>query len=116
MSRVPNTYSVQRADMIQDLSLFVACLDWVRPEDGNYVLCGRVRTLIRHILDRVLSPTLPQVPEQDFSFAGYNLNDFSIDTLPQYGIEFNGWLDGIDMAGMNEDWTTNMLQGPGRFS
>lgn len=44
-----------RAAAIQHLSVFVACLDWVSPTDGNYILCGRVRTLIKRILDHVLA-------------------------------------------------------------
>jgi len=42
--------------VIQQLSVFLAALDWVKPEDGNYALCCRLGNMIKQILDRALSP------------------------------------------------------------
>ena len=50
--------SSHRAQIIQDLSVFVMCLEWTRPDDGNYKLCHRVARWIKSILDRVLSGSL----------------------------------------------------------
>lgn len=45
-----------RSEVVQNLSLLVGFLDWVRPSAGNYKLCGRMRQIIQRILDMVLDP------------------------------------------------------------
>jgi hypothetical protein len=45
-----------RSEIVQNLSLLVGFLEWVRPAAGNYQLCGRMRHIIKRILDQILSP------------------------------------------------------------
>lgn len=40
--------------------MFVAYLDWVRPADGNYKLCRRLKKVIQNILNRILETTVTQ--------------------------------------------------------
>ena len=52
---------VPRAEVVQNLSLLIGFLEWVRPAAGNYKLCGRMRLVIKRILTRILNPmTQPQ--------------------------------------------------------
>ncbi|CAG8982274.1 hypothetical protein HYALB_00004508 [Hymenoscyphus albidus] len=63
-----------RSEIVQNLSLLIGFLEWVRPAAGNYQLCGRMRLIIKRILDQILDPTPPAsqptpapapVPSQD---------------------------------------------------
>lgn len=56
---------MSRYDTIQSLIMFVAFLDWVRPGDGNYELCRKLKKVIRNILDYVLAVPIPVDPEQN---------------------------------------------------
>jgi hypothetical protein len=47
---------VPRAEVVQNLSLLIGFLEWVRPAAGNYKLCGRMRQVIKRILTRILNP------------------------------------------------------------
>lgn len=49
-----------RAEVVQNLSLLVGFLEWVRPAAGNYKLCTRMRQVIKRILNRILNPTVQQ--------------------------------------------------------
>ncbi|KAI9725303.1 MAG: hypothetical protein M1828_003318 [Chrysothrix sp. TS-e1954] len=53
----PHLYppSPHRSKVIQDLSVYVICLEWVTPNDGNFQLCQRIAKWLKRILDRVLS-------------------------------------------------------------
>lgn len=87
----------QRAEIIQDLCLFVGSLEWVGPQFGNYLLCQRVRKMIKGILDRVLAPPSHAVvplletkdPESDFGGIG-------LDELPMFGAELEDWFETMD--------------------
>lgn len=62
-----------RSETIQNLSMFVAFLDWVRPGNGNYQLCVRMRTIISRVLDQVLEgpppgQTTPMDPQAIYDF------------------------------------------------
>ena len=47
-----------RSEIVQNLSLLIGFLEWVRPAAGNYRLCGRMRSIIKSILDRILNGSL----------------------------------------------------------
>lgn len=47
---------VPRAEVVQNLSLLIGFLEWVRPAAGNYKLCSRMRLVIKRILTRILNP------------------------------------------------------------
>lgn len=49
-----------RSQVVQDLTMFLGFLDWIRPTDGNYLLCSKLRKVIRRIIDNVLDP--PKYP------------------------------------------------------
>ncbi|RDW57778.1 hypothetical protein BP5796_12579 [Coleophoma crateriformis] len=58
-----------RSEVVQSLTMFLGFVDWIRPSDGNYGLCRRLRQVIKGILDCVLDSTLPPqsdpIPETD---------------------------------------------------
>ena len=95
----PRPTSSDRASTIQNLSLFVAALEWVNELDGNYSLCQRVAKLLKHILDRVLAPQAGingYYSPQD-QFAGFDLNEMSVANVPAFGADLEDWF--------NVDWT-----------
>jgi len=86
-----------RPDTIHSLSLYVTFLDWVRPNDGNYELCRKLKQVIRNILDHcITAPTFPKVmdgverriPDEDTP------GDAGWDTLSE--TEWLGWLNTVD--------------------
>ena len=72
-----------RSEVIQNLSLLVGFLDWVRPTAANHELCGRMSTIIRRILDRVLEPPVMEGPvegegeTQEWGFEEMDMVDFN---------------------------------------
>jgi hypothetical protein len=50
---------IARSEIVQNLSLLIGFLEWVRPAAGNYQLCGRMRLIIKRILDQILDPSPP---------------------------------------------------------
>ena len=78
---------MSRSDAIQKLTMFIGFLEWVRPTDGNYLLAGRLKKVVRRILDRVLDPP-KEIP-------GDGMVDFPIDPeLAVFG-EMD-WLNTVD--------------------
>lgn len=69
----------------------MAALEWVTVDDGNYVLCQKVRQLLKLILDLVLAP--PSIPDytMDQTFSGFDLNDVSVADVPMFGADFEEW-------------------------
>ncbi|QSZ33591.1 hypothetical protein DSL72_005159 [Monilinia vaccinii-corymbosi] len=53
----PHDYSLKlpKSEIVQNLSLLVGFLEWIRPSAGNYQLCGRMSKLVRRILDQILN-------------------------------------------------------------
>lgn len=51
-----------RSEVIQNLSMLVGFLEWVRPTAANRELCGRMSVIIKRILDQVLDP--PSLSQQ----------------------------------------------------
>jgi hypothetical protein len=77
-----------RSDAIQKLTMFIGFLEWVRPTDGNYLLAGRLKKVVRRILDHVLDP--PPKETRDSS-----LMDIPIDPMLAPFGEMD-WLNTID--------------------
>jgi len=50
---------LKRSEIVQNLSLLIGFLEWVRPAAGNYQLCTRMRLIIKRILDQILDPSPP---------------------------------------------------------
>jgi hypothetical protein len=68
--------------------MFIGFLEWIRPTDGNYLLAGWLKKVVRKILDRVLD--LPsQLP------TGNDMMDIPIDPMLTPFGEID-WLNTID--------------------
>jgi hypothetical protein len=99
-----NAMSFDRSEIIQQLSVFLVALEWVRPEDGNYALCGRLGSMIKAILDRALSPATAATLSPSMPMFDANLQDISLDGL---GNDLGYFLDSFE----NFDWSGGgMLQ------
>jgi hypothetical protein len=86
--------------VIRPLTMFVGFLEWVRPSDGNYILCRRLAKAVQHIVDHVLNPPPESVP-QAISFDVPRLN-FDPMLLPLDGVDCLDWLN-------IADWTQGAL-------
>ncbi len=53
------TLNIPRSEIVQNLSLLIGFLEWVKPAAGNYQLCGRMKLIIKRILDQILNPAPP---------------------------------------------------------
>lgn len=96
-----------RSEVVQSLTLFMSFLDWIRPSDGNYRLCGRLRQVIKGILDCVLDSTSPPqsdpIPKND-SQTNRIPNDRNED--PLLNSMHNPMVDGNAVDWLNTiDWT-----------
>lgn len=100
--------------MIQNLTLFLNFLDWIRPTDGNYRLCRRMRKVIRRILDHVLEvpplaapvPPTAAIPDEatNSEFADGSRED-AMEHMTASGVGDN------DIGGMNAssgDWEASL--------
>lgn len=90
-----------RADIIMDLSVFLTCLDWISPSDGNYVLCKRSRKLIKHILDGILDPKPVNAVKQSsngtlagLDFGAFDMGPTGIPDMSSWGAELEEWFSG----------------------
>ena len=100
-----------RSAVVQSLTLFLGFLDWIRPTDGNYRLCQRLRQVIKGILDCVLDSTLPPQsnpiaeidPQTNMISNDGNgdllLNSVQMPMIDGYAID---WLNTIDWT--QGDW------------
>ena len=107
-SKQPNEYPfiLPRSEVVQNLSIYIGCLEYVRPAEGNYKVCKRVRTVFKRMLDQTLDmpPTfaasnqLSSVPTQQ------PISEIDISTVlgPQDDARFTEWLDSIDWT--NDPW------------
>jgi hypothetical protein len=48
--------SMSTSEVVQNLSLMIGFLEWIRPTAGNYKLCRRMAQVIRRVLDQVFAP------------------------------------------------------------
>lgn len=67
--------TVPRSEIIQNLSIFAAFLGWVRPSAPNADLCSSIKSIIGHVMDRVLNGSA-ETANLDDSAA---LNNWDID-------------------------------------
>src|SRR3954468_15417356 len=70
---LPHSY-LPRSEVIQNLSLLVGFLDWVRPTAPNAELCGRMLQIIKRTLDKILDGPTP-------SSAPPRTNNAAVSTL-----------------------------------
>ena len=91
-----NDLKIHRSEAIQNLSVFICCLDWVRPTDAAYPLCGRMRKIISHILDRVLNLHSPASDPPINATTGLRIDETPNVTTSSDDTDFLDWLDTID--------------------
>lgn len=76
-----------RSENVQNLSLFIAALDWIKPTDGSYGLCQRTMGMLKNILDRILAPTqVTPLPMPLDDYASWDLDTFSLAGMPNFGM------------------------------
>ncbi|KAH8804786.1 hypothetical protein F5884DRAFT_822734 [Xylogone sp. PMI_703] len=95
----------RRSEMVQNLSLLVGFLDWIRPSAGNYQLCTRMKKIIKQILDKILSPPPLQpapvtTPTSDTSpDAGGDVFNANLFQAGAYnGLDDLDWLNSVDWS------------------
>lgn len=107
-----NTLRVPRSEIVQNLSLLIGFLEWVKPAAGNYQLCGRMRIIIKRILDQILNPSppssMPAAQAESADTPGYDPNANAMGT-GVLGYDPNLFEPGtFDDATDNFDWLNNV--------
>jgi hypothetical protein len=105
-----STLVFSRSETMHTLSMFIELLDWIRPTDGNYQLCRRIRKVIWRILDQVLEPV--QYREVQVSVSGLshlqitpqNQHNANIESMPMNDVE---WMDWLNMADWSQSYWLN---------
>ncbi|KAF4635317.1 hypothetical protein G7Y89_g2788 [Cudoniella acicularis] len=100
--QVDPTSKLSCSEVVQNLSLMIGFLEWVRPSAGNYKLCRRMAKAIKKVLDQVFEPP-PQVQSEQEN-ADPNLmhleDAWQTDPLGDWD-----WLNSIDWSrGPHMDW------------
>ena len=97
---VHDSLSLPRSETIQQLSLFMLCLEAVAPYEGNYAMSARMHKVIGRILDSVLEPTSAAIvsyqgtpSEQEQFLADV---DWTNAIGPKEDAEFLDWLNSVD--------------------
>ncbi|KAI9728332.1 MAG: hypothetical protein M1828_003732 [Chrysothrix sp. TS-e1954] len=106
--------SSQRPEIVQQLSVFIAALAWIRSEDGNYELCRRARVFIKGVLDCSLDTSKADHAFMKEHMPTNNLGDEYLPTMPAFDAEFETWLqstDSLDIPFVNEDDASGLQQG-----
>jgi len=62
-----NDVKLPRSEIIQNLSLMIGFLNWVKPTAGNYRLCQRMSQVIKRILDQFFETEPEKTQEKDQS-------------------------------------------------
>ena len=105
----PSLY-LPRSEIVQNLSLLIGFLEWVKPAAGNYQLCSRMRVIIKRILDQILNPSptssAPISSQESAETAGtrFEANSVPQQPLDPHGFEIGAYDDGLD----NGDWLNSV--------
>jgi hypothetical protein len=83
--------NLPKSETIQNLSLFIGFLNWVRPNAANYEVCCKMREIISRVLDQIL-----EGPSQTQSQPAFNWD------LPMDVFDFDAFGD-FDILG-ETDW------------
>jgi hypothetical protein len=87
--------ALPRSTIIQQLSVLVAALEAVRPDDGNRSMCELGMVALRKVLDRLLSQKRLVVPP----VASYPAENIEALCPPTNDMEFLSWLGDVDFDG-----------------
>jgi hypothetical protein len=97
-----------RSEIVQNLSLLIGFLEWVRPAAGNYQLCTRMRQIIKRILDQILNPspasTAPPASQESAQSEGSQGFETSNGVVQFDPSVFGTYDDGLD----NLDWLNSV--------
>ncbi|MCJ1405796.1 hypothetical protein MMC11_009026 [Xylographa trunciseda] len=111
-SKYPHLYplTLPRSEVIQNLSIFIGCLGSIRPTQGNYTLCVRMRKVIRRILDQVLEPVSTfdaQLTPSSMEAEPQFVPDIDISSVmgPTDDPDFAEWLNSVDWT--KGPWVTS---------
>ncbi|KAI0444663.1 hypothetical protein F4803DRAFT_548907 [Xylaria telfairii] len=88
MPTLHNDSRITRSSLIQKLSLLVGFLDWIKPTAPNGDLCGKCKTIIKHVLDQALNappPGYDSAPGAAFDWDFTTQVDFDFDLLDTFG-------------------------------
>ena len=78
----------KRSQIIQQLSLLVGFLEWIRPSAPNSELCQIVARIIRHILDQTLDgPPRGVGPDDTAPLVDWNTVDFATDVSNYFNFD-----------------------------
>ncbi|TAQ91053.1 hypothetical protein B7494_g587 [Chlorociboria aeruginascens] len=121
----PNIF-LPRSEIVQNLSLLVGFLEWLKPATGNYPVLLRMRLIIKRILDQILNsappPTGSQAQNQNQNHVRDHIQnqisdqDQGQDMQVQLGEPTSGNGNGIAYGGTGwEGFDTDFLDTPGSF-
>ena len=86
---------LSHTDAIQQLTMFIRFLEWIRLTDGNYSLARRLMTVLKSVVDHILDPPKQSQPEQEV--IGNYLEDIHPDPmLAPLDATTLDWLNTID--------------------
>lgn len=98
-TRHPRTDGVNfpRSEVVQNLSLLIGFLEWIKPSAGNYKLCQRMARVIKRVLDQVFDPQneAPNQPEEQLQAQSLPLDANTSFWFPEGNDDFD-WLNSID--------------------
>jgi hypothetical protein len=120
------TEPLPRAQIIQSLSVFLSCLEWIPTEIRNmHKLCDRMSNIIKRILDRVLSPPpvaasapAAQGSETEQEGVGVCTNDGGWQPFSngEMGAEsYPGMLEWTDLLDWNQEVWMDVMEGSNVF-
>lgn len=99
--RHPSTieYKFPCSEVVQNLSLMIGFLEWIKPEAGNYKLCQHMSKVIKRVLEFAFDPpAVEEVKEQEEGmgvsvqgFDAIDANFWSVDGMDDFD-----WLNSID--------------------
>jgi hypothetical protein len=81
------------SEIVQNLSLMIGFLDWIRPSAGNYKLCRPLARVIRRVLDQLFEPAAVEVPREKGSLQQVEATD---DFWRLGNMDDLDWLNSID--------------------
>lgn len=93
--------TMPRAEIIRKLSIFISCLEWARPTDESYTLCGHMHKIISHIMDQILAPPTMNICAE---LEPTEVADFNVPSdLPlESDTDWLEWLNTVDWT--NHNW------------
>jgi len=81
------------SEVVQNLSLMIGFLNWIKPKAGNYKLCRRMAIVIKRVLDQIFEPE----SEAQNQPVAVSMNDATlVDDWSMEGLNDLDWLHSID--------------------